>query len=95
LHDNGGAANHRLEAGTMQIITVDSEFCAKLGSATSQTVLCDDSGRVLGFFSPEPDKPKLSDLQLDSPRSLEEMKALAKTQRTGKPLQEILTRLGY
>lgn len=79
----------------MQIITVDSEFGAKLGSATAQTVLCDDSGRVLGYFSPSPEKPKLSDLQLESQISIEELRELKKKHRTGKPLEEILKRLGY
>lgn len=78
----------------MQIITVDSEFGAKLGAATGQMVLCDDKGHVLGYFSPSPEKPKLNDLQLESPISMEELRELQKKYRTGKPLEEILKRLG-
>ena len=78
----------------MKTITVSADMEIKLGDATGQTVLCDAEGRVLGFFSPEPDKPQLSDLQLEPLLSIEETRELQKKYRTGKPLEEILKRWG-
>lgn len=78
----------------MQAITVNSDLGTKLGDATGQMVLCDESGRVLGYFSPHPEKPKLSDLNLENPLPIEEIRELQKKHRTGKPLEEILKRLG-
>ena len=51
-------------------------------------------GGVLGFFSPTPDRPPLDALQLEPPLSIAEVEAL-RSVRTGKPLEEILNRLGY
>jgi hypothetical protein len=78
----------------MQHITVESALGQKLGALPGQTVLCDEQGRVLGFFSPTPDRPSLGELQLEPPLSIAEVEALRNV-RTGKPLEEILDRLGY
>jgi hypothetical protein len=51
-------------------------------------------GRALGFFQPFPDRPLVEDLQLEPPTSIAETEELRKV-RSGKPLIEILTRLGY
>ena len=56
--------------------------------------MCDEQGRMLGFFSPTPDRPPLDALQLEPPLSIAEVEAL-RSVRTGKPLEEILNRLGY
>jgi hypothetical protein len=77
----------------MHQITVEPALVQKLDAAIHQAVLCDTSGRAIGFFSPLPDRPKLEDLQLEPPLSIGETEELRKV-RTGKPLNEILDRLG-
>lgn len=74
-------------------LTVESGFGDQLSQLGSQAVLCDSSGRALGFFSPLPDRPPVADLQLEPPLSIAEIQELRK-QQTGKPLSEILARLG-
>jgi hypothetical protein len=77
----------------MQDITVEPALGSKLAQLEAQAVLCDMEGRVLGFFSPTPDHPRREELQLEPPLSIEESQKLRKV-RTGKPLEEILGRLG-
>lgn len=77
----------------MQEITVEPILGARLGELAGQAVLCDDAGRVLGFFSPVSDRPHVTDLQLEPPLSIAEIEELRKV-KTGKPLAEILARLG-
>jgi hypothetical protein len=77
----------------MQQIIVESSLEEVLGQTAEQVVLCDEQGRVLGLFSPVLDRPRLEDLQLEPPLSIEETEQLRKN-RTGKPLEEILARLG-
>jgi|SoiMethySBSTD1v2_1073268.scaffolds.fasta_scaffold1457240_3 hypothetical protein len=78
----------------MQQITVDPALVLKLGQLPGQAVLCDSEGHALGFFSPFKDRPKLEDLQLEPPTSIAEIEERRKQGRTGKPLSEILKRLG-
>jgi hypothetical protein len=78
----------------MHHITVESSTGEKLAEAAQQTVLCDERGRVLGLFSPVPGHREIRDLQLEPPLSIAETEQLRKS-RTGKPLEEILSRLGY
>lgn len=77
----------------MQTVTVESALSAELEGRTGQVFLCDAEGRVLGSFSPWPDRPRLTDLNLEPPSSIEELEELRKV-RTGKPLEEILARFG-
>jgi hypothetical protein len=77
----------------MQQITVESNLGEKLTGTSGQVVLCDERGRVLGLFSPVLERPRVEDLQLEPPLSIEETEKLRKN-RTGKPLDEILGRLG-
>jgi hypothetical protein len=79
----------------MQEVTVESALCEKLGQLAGQAVLCDSEGRVLGLFSPYLDRPKLEDFRLEPPWSIQESKDMRKRNGcTGKPLEEILNRLG-
>jgi hypothetical protein len=78
----------------MQYITVESCVGQKLVEATEQAVICDEHGRVLGLFSPVLGRPDIGHLQLEPPLSIAETEELRKN-RTGKPLEEILGRLGY
>ncbi len=77
----------------MQQITVETRLVESLSETSGQVVLCDEHGRVLGLFSPVLDRPRIEDLQLEPPLSIEETEQLRKN-RTGKPLEEILGRLG-
>lgn len=79
----------------MHQITVESNVSHQLREASEQSVICDERGRVLGLFSPVPNRPQLEDLQLTPPLSIEETEELRRKNRTGKPLEEILNRLGY
>jgi hypothetical protein len=83
-----------LESVSMSKITVEGALEQKLGESSGQVVLCDANGRALGFFSPLEDRPRLEDLQLDPPLSIAETEQLRQKNRTGKPLEEILGRLG-
>ena len=78
----------------MQQIIIDQNFVRMLGETSSQVVMCDVEGRVIGFFSPMPDRPHIDELQLEPPLSIAETEELRKKNRTGKPLEEILGRLG-
>ncbi len=78
----------------MQQITVEPPLGDRLCKSTEQTVVCDLEGRVIGFFSPLKSRPRLEDLQLEPPLSIPETEELRRKHRTGKPLEEILGRLG-
>ena len=78
----------------MQQITIESAVGKKLVEATQQAVLCDEQGRVLGLFSPVPGSPGIGELQLEPPLSVSQTEELRKN-RTGKPLEEIIGRLGF
>jgi hypothetical protein len=77
----------------MQEITVEADLGKRLGGLAGQVILCDSDRRVLGFFSPLPDRPRVEDLQLEPLLSIAETEELRKVQ-TGKPLDEILARTG-
>ena len=78
----------------MQQINVDPALARMLDVATGQAVVCDSEGRAIGFFSPLKSGPRIEDLQLEPPLSIAETEELRKKNRTGKPLEEILGRLG-
>ena len=77
----------------MNQITVGPGIVEKLGAVTTQTLVCDEQGRALGFFAPLARATPREELNLECRCSLEETKALRKDS-TGKPLAEILERLG-
>ena len=78
----------------MQEVTVAPALGKQLGQLSSQAVLCDSEGRVLGLFQPFRDRPKLEDYRLEPPSTIEEINERRKNP-SGKPLEEILTRLGF
>ena len=78
----------------MHQITVEPTLGQELGEVVGQVLLCDANGRALGFFSPIPNGVQATDLQLEPPLSIAETEELRKV-RTGKPLNEILSRLGH
>jgi hypothetical protein len=79
----------------MQYITVEPHMGEQLSEATGQAVLCDAEGRVIGIFSPLKGRPRLDELNLEPLLTIEETEALRLKNRTGKPLEEILARLGF
>jgi hypothetical protein len=74
-------------------ITVEANVVEVLEGLTDQAVLCDTNGRALGVFSPLATTLQADELQLEPPTSIAETEQLRK-ERTGKPLDEILQRLG-
>lgn len=77
----------------MRQITVETDLGKQLSAVPSQAILCDSEGRALGFFSPLKQPTDLSELQLDPPYTQAEIEQMRQN-RTGKPLSEILARLG-
>jgi hypothetical protein len=77
----------------MQRITVESTLETTLNDLHGQAILCDSNGRALGLYQPLPDRPRVGDLRLESPLSIAETEEIRKV-KTGKPLEEILKRLG-
>ncbi|HEX5104926.1 MAG TPA: hypothetical protein VFV87_13995 [Pirellulaceae bacterium] len=77
----------------MNTITVEGSLGTALSGLKSQAILCDAHGRALGVYSPLAAQPQLEDLQLEPPLSIAETEELRQN-RTGKPLEEILQRLG-
>jgi hypothetical protein len=78
----------------MDQIVVAPALGEQLEGVAGQVVVCDAAGRVLGFFSPLPERRQFDDLQLEPPLSLAETEQLRQNNRTGKPLEEILRRHG-
>jgi hypothetical protein len=77
----------------MREIIVEPTLKELLSELAGQAILCDSERRALGIFSPLPDRPQVEDLKLESPLSIAELEELRKV-KTGKPLEEILARLG-
>lgn len=77
----------------MHQITVEPALGQELGGLAGQALLCDATGRALGYFSPLKDKVQAANLQLEPPLSVAEIEELRKV-RTGKPLEEVLSQLG-
>jgi hypothetical protein len=78
----------------MKQIVVEPALEEALPKTSGQVLLCNAQGRAIGMFSPFPNQPAVSELQLEPPLSIEETEELRKKNRTGKPLEEILARLG-
>jgi hypothetical protein len=71
-------------------VVVESGTGERLAALPDRVMLCDSAGRTIGIFIPLADG-QCSDL--DIPLSLAESRELRKG-REGKPLEEILSRLG-
>ncbi len=71
-------------------LTVDAETRAKLRDLSEQLELCDESGRLLGFFDPV-DDPSVYE-GVDSSVSPEELDRRSREER-GRPLADILADL--
>ncbi len=70
----------------MTKLTVDPDLRAKLGDFQDLVEICDENGQVVGFFHP------VSQNKTGSPISDEEIE-VARQQRTGRPLADIMADL--
>ena len=80
------------EGNAMTRLTIDSEMRAKLGDCRELVEVCDESGRVVGFFHPTVLANVGAAQHPSSPISDEEIET-ARNQRTGRPLADILADL--
>ena len=76
----------------MTTVTIDKSLSTQLSGIEGQVVLCNNDGRALGFFQSLPADVELTEL-LEPPYTDEEI-AASRAVRCGKPLSEILERLG-
>lgn len=72
--------------------TLDSETCRQLGEATQAVELCDNAGRVIGFFLPGAAPRGQPPTGLPVPLPAEEIER-RRAHRTGRTLDEILRSL--
>lgn len=76
----------------MTKVVLEIGFLSKLAGIHETAVLCDDSGRVVGYFEPlEPPTGEGED-GTKSPFSDEEIERF-RQQRSGRPIQEIVAAL--
>lgn len=76
----------------MTRITLDSALKAKLGDLTGRVAVCDERGELVGYFVPGPGRERRT--PADEPSYTVEQLAAWRATRAGKPLEEILSRLG-
>ena len=76
----------------MTRVVVNADTAASLHNANGRIELCDDSGRTLGYFHP-PWYEQMSEADRRGPFSDEEIERRRK-EKGGKPLSEILKRVG-
>jgi hypothetical protein len=62
----------------MHEIVVEPAIEKEFASLAGQAVVCDANGRVLGVFSPWPNRPRIGDLNLEPPLSIAELEELRK-----------------
>jgi hypothetical protein len=74
-------------------LIVDAATLARLQNLQDLSELCDESGRVLGYFHPALSSGAAAPAERRSPFTDEELQH-RRQQRTGRPLSEILERLG-
>ncbi len=79
----------------MHQINLEAILESTIRNVTSPTLVCDSKGRVLGVFSPLREPRDIKELLLEPRLSIAETEELRKKHRSGKPLEEILSRLGY
>jgi hypothetical protein len=74
----------------MQKFVIDPALFQQLSGLTGDTILCDSTGKTLGVYQPVKETKIMN---LESPLSEAEIAERGKV-KTGKPLEEILVRLG-
>ena len=73
----------------MTRVIVDAELRARLNNLSDLVLLCDETGRTLGYFHPVLSAADRERAGIKSPVSDAELMELRK-QRTGRPLEDIL-----
>lgn len=77
----------------MTRITLDQALQEKIGALTTPVEVCDERGETLGYFVPGLGRERPDGTPADPPYTAAEI-AASRANRTGKPLEEILSRLG-
>jgi hypothetical protein len=77
----------------MTKLVVDAAMQAKLNPLNGLLEICDEAGRTLGYFHPVLTQNHSGESSIQSPFTEEELER-RRQQRTGRPLNEILKRLG-
>jgi hypothetical protein len=77
----------------MTRLIIDAATLARLQNLQDLSEVCDESGRVLGYFHPVLPSEAAARAERRSPFTDEELQQ-RRQQRTGRPLAEILERLG-
>jgi hypothetical protein len=77
----------------MDKVNVDPTLVARLHNLDTTLEVCDTSGRTLGYFHPVLDRMPPASGPAKSPFSDEEIQQ-RRQQRSGRPLPEVLRRLG-
>ena len=73
--------------------TLDSETSRRLGASAQPVELCDEAGRVIGFFLPEGAPCGVPPAGLEVPLGTEEIERRRQS-RSGRTLDQILRGLG-
>lgn len=79
----------------MRQVVLEPSLPQALTEVSDQVAVCDAEGRVIGFFSPVVHRPRIEDLQLEPPLSIADTEAIRQQNLGGRPLEEILSRLGF
>jgi hypothetical protein len=74
----------------MEKFVIDPALLQQLSGLTGYTILCDSQGKTLGVYQPAKESEIIN---LEPPYSAEELERRRQI-KTGKPLEEILQRLG-
>ncbi len=74
-------------------IVIDPDLLKTLSDLKGYTLLCDSTGKTLGIYKPVLEQIRGADINLESPLSPDEIQRRLQI-KTGKPLEEILERLG-
>jgi hypothetical protein len=76
----------------MTKVVLDSGFLSKLAAIHQPSLLCDESGRVIGCFEPLDPPTGRGEDGAESPFSDDQIERF-RQQRSGRPLQDILASL--
>ncbi len=74
----------------MTQVIFDSGILARFGGMHDPVEICDESGRLVGFFRPALSSSQLKSMTAESPFNENELQAIWNQDRVGRPLSEIL-----
>lgn len=77
----------------MTQVVFDSQTLAKFTVLHDSVEVCDETGRLVGFFRPAIPAAEAKKMAAESPLSETELQAMWGAERTGRPLAEILREL--